>query len=302
MFVAINNKDMNIFKVDEWINTTRDANGGVISPEFAMELLSKTNFYGHIKKVLRNISEKCTTREQLMPYKEFILSSVDGREMSGEAFDYLCEMADLCECREEFDVANDKPKIYSKYLCERRLIAKTVTNQDELMALDEGWYDVYFDANPVDLYNCDLSQVEKLKFKYGAKVYLNESYNFPEVLDLSSSYLVDLEGCDFRGVKEIKFAKGAEVYLGGARNLPEVLDLSMDPLVVGLTGDNLCSVKKIKFRDEEQEKEFMNGIKNYSGKVVYVGENGDCEREKVEKKEKSGFGAKLKKIFDKGMD
>ena len=43
MFVAINNKDMNIYDVEKWINNTRKANGGVISPEFAMEILGKTN-------------------------------------------------------------------------------------------------------------------------------------------------------------------------------------------------------------------------------------------------------------------
>ena len=58
MFVAIDNRDMNVFKVDGWINTTRDANGGIISPEFAMEILSKTNFHGHIKKVVKNIRHR----------------------------------------------------------------------------------------------------------------------------------------------------------------------------------------------------------------------------------------------------
>ena len=57
MFVAINNIEKNIFEVDKWINTTRDANGGIISPEFAMEILSKTNHLGHIKKVLKAVKK-----------------------------------------------------------------------------------------------------------------------------------------------------------------------------------------------------------------------------------------------------
>ena len=43
MFVAINNTDMGLNDIEKWIKTARDANGGVISPEFAMEVLSKTN-------------------------------------------------------------------------------------------------------------------------------------------------------------------------------------------------------------------------------------------------------------------
>ncbi len=42
MHVKIDNQDMDALKVEEWINRTRDANGGVISPEFAMEILTKT--------------------------------------------------------------------------------------------------------------------------------------------------------------------------------------------------------------------------------------------------------------------
>ena len=45
MFVEIDNQDMDALKVEEWINITRDANGGEISPEFAMEILTKTNKY-----------------------------------------------------------------------------------------------------------------------------------------------------------------------------------------------------------------------------------------------------------------
>ena len=57
MFVEIENTSMNIYDIEKWINDTRKANGGVISPEFAMEVLSKTNYYGHIKKVLKELEE-----------------------------------------------------------------------------------------------------------------------------------------------------------------------------------------------------------------------------------------------------
>ena len=58
MFVAINNADMNIFQVDEWIKRTRDANNGIISPDFAMKILGKTNHRGHIKTVIKNIKDR----------------------------------------------------------------------------------------------------------------------------------------------------------------------------------------------------------------------------------------------------
>ena len=163
MFVLINNTDMNINDIEKWIKTARDDNGGVISPESAMEVLSKTNHLGHIKKVLRNIKDKCTTPEKIAPYKEFILSCVDGREMSGEAMDMLQEMAGLCGCSEdEFKVANGKLKIYGKFDCDNVVIVKSIK---EFEALRGENLRVYFDADYVNLGCCDLSGVKQIKFR-----------------------------------------------------------------------------------------------------------------------------------------
>ena len=48
-FIAIDNKDNSVLAIDALINTTD------MTPDFAMEMLGKTNHYGHIKKILRNI-------------------------------------------------------------------------------------------------------------------------------------------------------------------------------------------------------------------------------------------------------
>ena len=126
MFVAINNTDMGLNDIEKWIKTARDNNGGVISPEFAMEILSKTNHLGHIKKVLANIKKNCTTKEEIEPYREFILSCVDGREMSPQALGMLSELASLCGCEDEFKVANGKLKIYGKFDCDNVVIVKSI--------------------------------------------------------------------------------------------------------------------------------------------------------------------------------
>ena len=78
MFVAIDNKDMDYLAIDALINSVKRENGGIISPEFAMEILSKTNFHANIKKVLTNIQNNCKTKEQLELYREFILSALMG--------------------------------------------------------------------------------------------------------------------------------------------------------------------------------------------------------------------------------
>ena len=222
MFVEINNKDMNIHDVNNMINRVKKPDS-TVSPEFAMEILSKTNHLANIKVIIKNIKEHCTIKEQLEPYKEFILSCVDGREMSDIALTDLREMADLCGCSKEFDAANEKPKLYDKFDCDNVVIVKS---REELEALEGENLKVYFDAGKVELRGCDLSKVKALKFREGAEVDLSCTRNLPKDLDVSMCSKVGLYGCDLEGLN-LKFREGAEVKLLGCKNLPKDLDVSM---------------------------------------------------------------------------
>jgi uncharacterized protein YjbI with pentapeptide repeats len=347
MFVAIENNDKNIPQITEWIIKTRDANGGVISPEFAMEILSKTNHFGHIKMVLKNINDKCSDDEK-KKYKDFVLACVDGREMSPQAMEGLRELADVCGVRDKLDTLDCNSKFYNKYDCD----IFVVTSTEEIEALNGENLTVYYDSYRADLIDIDLSKVRSLKLKKastglfrGAKnfpkdldvsvckeVYLNGldlegrpfnfgkesvavfegSCNIQRELDLSNCSEVDFNWCSLSGVENIKFSEGAivdfsgaknlpknldvsmcssvkfkscnleginlkfregaEVWLSGAKNLPEELDLSMCSYVT-LVGCDLSSVKSVKFKNKEQEMEFlMRASCNFSGKVIYAGD------------------------------
>ena len=245
MFVAINNREMSAPRVLDWINRTKNANNNVISPEFAMEILSKTNFYGHIKTVLKNIKENCKTKEDILPYKEFILSCVDSREMSDQAMADLQELVKLCGCREEFDEANDKVKIYEVKDCEN-VDVKIIKSKEELEALSGEDLRVFFDADEVDLSSCDLIRVEKITFREGARVDLGYAKNLPKELDFSMCSKVDLRGGDLEEL-DLKFREGAEVKLERLYSLPKELDVSMCSKV-NLVGCNLEGLK-LKFRE-----------------------------------------------------
>ena len=259
MFVEIDNKDMDVFKVEEWINETRDANGGVISPEFAMEILGKTNHFAHIKKVLKNITKACSDEngelvaDKVLAYKEFILSCVDGREMSPQALEMLQEMADVCEVRDEFDEKNAKPKEYDKDDCK----VVVVKSKEEFEALEGNDLRIFFDADEVDLTWCDLDKVKKIRFRDGAVVDLSGAKNLPKVLDLSMCSKVDMFMCDLEGLK-LKFRDGAEVNLRYAENLPKDLDLSMCSKV------NLgwCNLEGLKLKFREGAEVDLSGAKN----------------------------------------
>ena len=118
MFVEIENRDMNEHNVDKWIKLTRKDSGDIISPEFAMKILSKTNHIANIKTVLKNIKAQCVDEnkklvlELVLPYREFILSCVDGREQSEMIMSDLIELAEACGCKEELETINNNEKVY----------------------------------------------------------------------------------------------------------------------------------------------------------------------------------------------
>ena len=254
MLVKINNKDMDVFKIENWINQNRNANGGVISPEFAMEILGKTNHFAHIKKVVNHIKKSCMdengelVKDKVLAYKDFILSSVDGREQEGMALKWLQELADACGIREEFDKVNDeRSKIYNNTVC-KMIVVKT---KEEFEALKGNNLVVYHDFS-------------------GKKVLhtVNDDYYTTFYADDSS---IDLSGCDLDKVERIIFREGAEVNLSEAKNLPKDLDVSMCSKV-NLSRCDLSRVEKIKFKDKVQEAEAMRHGLIFCEKVEYVGD------------------------------
>ena len=204
MFVAIDNNEMNVPQVLDWINRTKNANDNVISPEFAMEILSKTNFFGHIKAVLKNIKDRCKTKEEILPYKEFILSCVDRREMSDEAMKDLVALAEVCCCEKEFNDANGKIKIYEKTDCNNSS-TRIVKSREEFEALSGENLKIFFDTDKIDLSNCDFGKAESIGFREGIKLNLKLAYNLPKMLDLSMCEKANLKWTRLSNVKDIRF-------------------------------------------------------------------------------------------------
>ena len=271
MFVVIDNQDMDVLEVEEWIKTNRDANGGDISPEFAMEILTKTNHFAHIKKVINHIRKNCLDEngelatDKVLAYKDFILSSVDGREMSPQALEILQEMADAGGLRKEFDEVNSKlPKFYEKDDCDKTVI---VVKSNET-------------------YNLDVSMYKKAVFEYVIKdnIVIGESTKLPKICDFSSrndgkeSHYIRLGyGTDLANVDKFIFNKGDRVEFGvyesavsrraclsfvdyHAENFHDVIDVSMCS-EANFSGCDLKDVEELKTENVGILK--FNNIKNF---------------------------------------
>ena len=204
MFVEINNTDMDVFLVEKWINETRDANGGVISPEFAMEILTKTNHFAHIKKVINHIKLKNKTVEEISPYKEFILSCVDGRKQEGLSLQTLQKIADDCGFREEFEEVNSKqPKVYGKDDCDAVVVNDIEDFKDNLKGKKRIIAIITSSISSFRCYNEDFNKVERLVVAQNNVIDFVNINNLPQKLNFASSDFVTVKQSDCSKVKEV---------------------------------------------------------------------------------------------------
>ena len=312
MFVKIDNyKNMN--DVDMLIKNAR--NSGNLSPEFAMDVLRTGNYYGNIKKLARIIEG--FDKNKWGEYKEFVLSCVDGREISDETRGILLNMAEHCGFEEEFNKIDKKEKVYGAKRC-KVCYRKGKYIQEDLSDFDVLYHEHDYDVSVwdsklpkmVDFSSCkggvdftmtDCSVVKKFAFAdndvkirfihIGRPIDNKKKGAFPKVLDLSQANRVVFDRCDFEGVEEIKFKHGSVVTFVFTSNHPKKLDFSM---CSDLVGDfHASEVDEIVFKDKNHEEVFMKHIHNFSGKVTLCEE---LEKE-VEEREKGSNIPLWKKIF-----
>ena len=262
MFVIIENDNMGVASVDAWIKTVRNNNANVISPDFAMEVLSKTNHRGHIKTVIKNIKDRCKTKEELIEYKEFILSCVDRREQSQQVVNILRDIADVCGIREEFEEANKKDKFYSETDCDKTSVI----------------------VKSSEVNDADLSMYKKVIFEYVGNIRISESTKLPPICDFSNNsdgrnmHYIDLSFyADLSNVDKLIFGKGDEVVFGVYRpsysarmnysvdsyqayNLHGVIDVSMCSKA-DFAGCNLGNVEELK--TENVDSLNLDNVKNF---------------------------------------
>ena len=112
--IFIDNIDGDLAAIDYWIKDTRNKSPNKkITPEFALQVLSKTNRTGHIETVLQNIGDKCGSIAERLEYKKFVLSAIDGRSHNSDITEYLTSLAEEGGYLEEFKKADAKNKMYS---------------------------------------------------------------------------------------------------------------------------------------------------------------------------------------------
>ena len=255
MFVDLTDNKMNAHDIDALIKRERDANDGVLSPEFAMDILSKTNHFANIKKLVKTIKEKCVDDsgnlipDKVLPYKEFILSCVDGREMSEFALKDLQDMADVCGVREDLETINNNEKVYSKTECQTAVVTNLNEFKEALAQQKKGTIIARLNIDEslpfVAFENMDFSNVKELSIVSSSEVCLNNVKNLPKKIDVSEISFISIEECDFSRVEEFKIKEKAIVYILNSSNLKGIWDFSKTDQVT-LDGSDFSQAEVIK--------------------------------------------------------
>ena len=205
MFVEIEKEEgTDEFAVDKFIN---EARGDGFSLEEAMEVLKKTNYYGIIKKVIKEIN-KYKTAEERLAFKEFVLSAVDGRETSPEAFDGLYKLAVDGGYVAEFLHAFSQPKVYK--LRDGNILLK-----------------IFYVAENANLGDYDYSDLDKGIFDFE-----NKKKNFcvdslcilPKVSIFKNFWDLELKSLNLKSVEDLNFDNVETLVLDGCKNVPQSLN------------------------------------------------------------------------------
>ena len=264
MFVAIDNQDMDVFKVEKWININRDASGGVISPEFAMEILGKTNYFAHIKKVINNIKKACLDEngelvaDEVLAYKDFILSCVNRREHEGMALIGLQELADAGDIREEFDKINSKKKVYNNKVFNGVVIRDSLRVADIKNKLSLGipvFIDIDKSTNPsycATFRDMDFSNVVGIMSDIH-EFTLNNVTNVTDCFILETTKRLWFLSTTWKeGYDKLDFNGCTSLFIRNCENVPEQID-APDCNVLNLKGFDLTKLDKIKVSDELED-------------------------------------------------
>ena len=243
---------MGVFEIEKWINATRDENGGIISPEFAMEILTKTNHFAHIKKVLKNIKDNCKTAEEIAPYKEFILASIEGREVSPQAMADLVDLAKKCGCIDEFNECEKEAKKYTYRVCNTIDVKSVAELNKEAKNNRAITYHHKRDFYNVEIEGVDLSNVEVLNFEARSRNLYFTSCRLPKIIDTSIFRgRVFFRNSDLKNLQKLHFFEQVDMFFQNCVNLPEWLDISKFS-EINFGGSDLANLKELKFKDGAQ--------------------------------------------------
>ena len=241
-FVDIENKSISPIQIDAWIKTRRNAEK-IITPEFALEILKRTNNFANIKVVVKEIQK--LPKEKQLEYKDFVLSAVSSRMQTEKTLEALCQLAIDGDYLQEFIDENTNSKIYFTKTCRTKQINNTNPSEQDFSTYDTlvcyshrvgllsstiekctlPQYVSFVNLKEINLINNNYSNTTEINFGPTTKVSIShQESKLPEELDFRSCAKVCFFFCDLSSLKTLHIAPQSTIQIQGCRNLPQTME------------------------------------------------------------------------------
>ena len=251
-----------------------------ITPDVCWQILKSTNNPVNIQHMLECIAELPASEQA--HFKEVVLATFSNREQPNKqpynivllgkklaaASGYEAELADAQKLNEGVFLLS-APKLDKVFVCLGNSFSdvdfsaydKVIFFNSEKIEFGEN---VKFPRNVEfpnsldvsflfynkdnDLCGCDLSEIQSIFFKDGAKVDLTCAKNLPPQLDVSTCSDVNLSRCNLLKMVNLRFKEGAKVNLSSIKTLSQNLDVSMCS-EVNFSRCNLLRMVNLRFKE-----------------------------------------------------
>ena len=221
MVVYIENTEKSFIKIDYEMKEFRNEHGK-ITPEFALEILSKTNHKGNIRFLIDKIN--LLPEDERKQFGEFVLQAIDCRLHHDSIHGKLRKLADECGVVEEFDALDKNVKLYMPEDCKCIIvnddnIGKFSSFKDDCVTI----FDVKKKIEALEFENTDMSKVKFVSLCYPSRgLYTSYKFcrNFSENVIRQGCLGSDFINCDFAG-KDSLYLSSSNVKIENAKNLPD---------------------------------------------------------------------------------
>lgn len=240
-FVDIENKSISPIQIDAWIKTRRNAEK-IITPEFALEILKRTNNFANIKVVVKEIQK--LPKEKQLEYKDFVLSAVSSRMQTEQTLEALCQLAIDGDYLQEFIDENTNSKIYFSKTCRTKQINNTNPSEQDFSTYDTlvcysqrvgllsstiekctlPQYVSFVNLKEINLIDNNYNNSKEINFSSISRINISHQTSIlPEELDFSSCQKVRFSFCDLSSIKTLQMPPQTTLSIQGCWNLPQTM-------------------------------------------------------------------------------
>ncbi len=196
-----------------------------ITPEFAMQMLAKTNFRANIKFLLKEIKNLETNERKY--FSEFVIQAIHKRQHDESVYKELRDLAIEFGLEKEFELYDKEKKIYSPSDY-KGMVARTTKEIEFFSGKNcKCIIDIKEQADRVRYHGLNMDNVKVVQFNYQPNttaIYYEHCYNFDMKVLPRKISLLEFYFCDFN-VGDNFYLNNDNMRIVKCKNLPKLCRL-----------------------------------------------------------------------------